>query len=173
MISTAARAAETPRVEITAELDATSRGGLNATWTGVLDPWGSLDESGIRLRIEGIAGIYQYTHHGRRRTRQIDGSFQEGDFMVGYEKVGSNYTLAGFLGVNAEQDRLSRFDRTNPVRGTAAGLQAAIDFNMNPTENSLISAYGTYSTAFHTFYTRFKTGLASNNPPAKPGAFVM
>src|SRR5207237_3843831 len=67
------------------------------------------------------------------------------------------------IGANIQDQILSRPDPTNPVQGTKTGFKAQIDTYMNPTSSTMVFALGSYSTAFRTYYSETKFGIAVLN----------
>jgi hypothetical protein len=119
---------------------------------------GTLNDSGIRARVEGLAGHYAYnsTSDGSR----INGFQQEGSFLAGYEWIGKNARLSGFAGLDVRNNSLSSTDPNDSVVGTTAGLKSVLEFYLKPTTSTFFSAYGSYTTNEHAYYTRAKTGYA-------------
>ncbi|AWN49598.1 cellulose biosynthesis protein BcsS [Methylobacterium terrae] len=117
---------------------------------------GSPTQSGPRVRVEAIAGTYSYP--GQAVASRVTGYQEEGSVMAGYEWVWRDAALAGFIGFNARSNQLSIVDPGNPVVGTGVGLRVAANFYANPTDRTMVSAYGSYSTKFNAYYSRVRLG---------------
>ncbi|NGM34380.1 cellulose biosynthesis protein BcsS [Methylobacterium sp. DB0501] len=113
-------------------------------------------QSGPRVRVEAIAGTYSYP--GQAVASRVTGYQEEGSVMAGYEWVWRDAALAGFIGFNARSNQLSIPDPGNPVVGTGLGLRVAANFYANPTDRTMVSAYGSYSTKFNAYYSRLRVG---------------
>lgn len=127
------------------------------TVIGTIAPFTGLDQTGMRLRIGGVAGTYAYntTNLGR-----VTGTQEEGSFMVGYEWVARRLSLAGYIGGDINNNRTSVYDANNKSVGTAYGVKVAVDFNWRPNDAMMLSGVAAYSTAHNSYYTRFKFGYA-------------
>ncbi|MFC0284009.1 cellulose biosynthesis protein BcsS [Camelimonas abortus] len=128
----------------------------NTSITGALT--GDLDQnSGWRARVEGIIGGFEYntTDQGR-----IIGSQQGASALVGYEWIEPDVHVAAYIGFNWQNIKLDPVDPGNSTRGHGYGLRVVGELYANPTEYTMTSAYGTYSTHANAFYTRFKLGYA-------------
>jgi hypothetical protein len=119
---------------------------------------GTLNASGVRARVEGLAGEYSY-NEGLTGSR-VNGLQEEGALLAGYEWVGRDARLGGYLGLDVRNNSLSAVDPTNPVVGTTAGLKSVLEFYLKPTASTFLSAYGSYTTNENAYYTRIKTGYA-------------
>jgi len=122
---------------------------------------GTLNQSGVRARVDGLAG--QYSYNSSSTGSRIDGLQEEGSLLAGYEWVGQSARLAGYLGLDVRNNSLSAVDPNNSVVGTTAGLKSVLEFYLKPTASTFFSAYGSYTTSENAFFTRFKTGYAIAN----------
>ncbi|CAO4141508.1 cellulose biosynthesis protein BcsS [Methylorubrum aminovorans] len=112
--------------------------------------------SGARVRVEGVAGTYSYP--GQSVGGRVTGYQQEGSLLAGYEWIWRDAALAGYIGFNVRSNQLSIPDPGNPVVGTGVGLKVAGNFYAAPTDRTMVSAYGSYSTKFNAYYSRFRVG---------------
>ncbi|MEH3117669.1 MAG: cellulose biosynthesis protein BcsS [Methylorubrum populi] len=112
--------------------------------------------SGARVRVEGAAGTYSYP--GQAVGARVTGYQQEGSALAGYEWIWRDAALAGYVGFNVRSNQLSISDPGNPVVGTGIGLKVAGNFYATPTDRTMVSAYGSYSTKFNAYYSRFRVG---------------
>ena len=131
-----------------------------SAYTGYLGgnfaPLGDLQTSGFRFSLFGAAGTYRYDSGSGTSIR---GTFETGDFLVGYGFNRDSLSAKFLIGLNVQNHSLSSPDPANPVQGTHAGLKLQGDFYANPTPQTMVFGLGSYSTAFQTYYTEFKGGL--------------
>lgn len=113
------------------------------------------DQSGVRFRAEGVVGSYRYLSG----TTTVRGGQQEGSLLAGYELVWRDAALAGYVGLNVRNNTLSISDPNNPVIGTDLGVKAAVNFYATPTDNTYVSAYGSYTSTFNAYYARLRGGV--------------
>jgi hypothetical protein len=145
-------------VTVDASVSITSNSSRFENLTGTMAVTDTLKESGARVRIEGLEGSYDYkTTDSSTRVR---GQQIEGSLMGGYEWVWPHATLSAYAGLNVRDNRLSIADPSNPVVGTAVGLKSVLEFYANPTDLTMVSAYGSYATDHHAYYARLKGGYA-------------
>ena len=116
---------------------------------------GSLSVSGGRLRVEGLAGTYEYLS---QTNRQIRGQQVAAAALGGYEWVGPRSKFAVYLGGMALNTALSKPDPKNSANGSSLGLKGAIDFYTRPSERTMVSAYGAFATNDSQFFTRLRVG---------------
>jgi hypothetical protein len=96
-------------------------------WSGVVgSPTGLLHEDGLRLRAAGGFGRYKY------ETQAVPGGTNEGnvssgELMIGYRRDFGGVIVTSFVGLHAENQRLSFSDPGNEAQGTAFGAKAAIE----------------------------------------------
>jgi hypothetical protein len=152
-------AAPKPTVAIDLAATATSDGERNGTAIGTIAPFGNLEESGMRLRAGASVGGYTYTSTTPVK-RDIVGTQQAGNIMAGYEHVTANMKIAGFAGIEIRNTELTPLDPNNSSRGMLGGLRAALDFYMQPTDYSMLSANFTFSSINTSYYGRVKGGIA-------------
>jgi hypothetical protein len=116
---------------------------------------GSLSTSGARLRFEGLAGTYEYLSE---TNMQVRGQQVAAAALGGYEWVGPRSKFAIYLGGMALNTALSRPDPNNSANGLSLGLKGAIDFYTQPSERTMVSAYGAFATNDSQFFTRLRVG---------------
>jgi hypothetical protein len=117
---------------------------------------GTLQQSGFRLRLEGLGGTYGYEQAGATATgKQI-----EGGALVGYQSVWNNATVGYYLGVNVRENTVPSPDSVSSATGTRVGFKTAIDAYLNPTNLTMASLYASYSTAYDAYYARGRAGYA-------------
>lgn len=90
--------------------------------TATIAPITPLNESGPRLRLQGLAGVYSYP--GSTSGRTVRGEQEEGTAMFGYEWIWKQAALAGYVGFNVRSNALSVLDPNNPVVGTGVGASS-------------------------------------------------
>jgi hypothetical protein len=131
-------AADTPaRLDLSAPASLKNRlfffGGIDIAsssqfaWSGLVgSPTGLLHEDGLRLRAAGGLGRYKY------ETDAVPGGENEGhvtsgELMIGYRRDLGGVIVSSFVGLHAENQRLSSPDPGNEAQGTAFGVKAAIE----------------------------------------------
>ncbi|WP_407068098.1 cellulose biosynthesis protein BcsS [Methylobacterium crusticola] len=150
-----ARAEESWHVAIDASASVTSNSSAFGAVSATIAPFTPLQESGARIRLQGIAGTYTYPTTTNQRVRGVQ---EEGSAMFGYEWIWREAALGGYVGFNVRNNSLSIPDPRNPVVGTGVGLKTALDFYAQPTARTMVAAYGSYSTLFDAYYARFRAG---------------
>ncbi|SFM78262.1 cellulose biosynthesis protein BcsS [Methylobacterium pseudosasicola] len=145
-------------VAIDAAATVTSNSSAFGVVTATIAPVTPLNESGPRLRLQGLSGVYSYP--GSTSGRTVRGQQEEGTAMFGYEWIWKQAALAGYVGFNVRSNELSVLDPNNPVAGTGVGAKFAADLYLNPTLETLVAANASYSTLFHAYYVRVKAGFA-------------
>lgn len=173
--SASANTAANDYVELDGGGEATSFSGWWTYLEGTLAPTGNIDESGIRLRLGGAGGQYAYPSFatGGASSLRIYDSEVEGDVLAGYEWVFDNVSVMGLVGGDIQDHMLSSPDPDNPVQGTRAGATGAFEFEANPTSNTLLAAYGSYSTAFNTYEVDLRPGVQAFVPDIFVGPQVV
>jgi hypothetical protein len=154
----AAKAA--PTVAIDMAIDVTSQNALSGALIGTIAPFAPLDQTGMRVRLSGVAGKYDYTSTD---LGVINGVLEQGAFLVGYEWVSRQIKVAGFVGVEAAHNSITPNDPNNSVKGTYGGFKVGVDFYSNPTDATMLSSIATFSTNHDAYYGRAKFGVAIAN----------
>lgn len=132
-----------------------SSGSVFGASTATIAVTDTLRDSGFRARLQGVGGRYEYTGSAGHT---IVGRQAEGSVLGGYEWLGSNASVAGYLGFLARDNTLSIPDPGNRVIGTALGVKAVLEAYASPTENTMVAAYGSYATAYNAYFGRLKFG---------------
>jgi hypothetical protein len=151
-----------PRVAIDVAIDGTSKRALSGVLIGTIAPFAPLDQSGVRLRVGGLGGAYNYIPSTPGLGR-VHGAMEGGSFMAGYEWVAERATIAVFGGAEITNTSLSPNDPNNVVKGLRGGLKFGVDFYVTPTDFTMISGVAYYSTNFNAYYGRLKFGMAIAN----------
>lgn len=145
-------------VAIDAAVTVDTKGSRFATLIGTIAPFSDFDQSGLRLRLAGVAGQYNYT--GGTAVGYVQGTQTDAFFMIGYEWVSRRASVAVFGGIDYNNNSIDKYDPNNASVGQATGMKVAIDFNYRPTEKSMFSGVVSYSTAHNAYYARLKAGWA-------------
>ncbi|GEL44375.1 hypothetical protein MEX01_49660 [Methylorubrum extorquens] len=152
-------------VAVDASATVTTNNSAFGTITATIAPVATLLDSGLRVRLQGVAGTYSYP--GTAVGQTVKGVQQEGTVLLGYEWIWQQAALAGYIGMNVRSNELSILDPENPVVGTGLGLKVAGDLYVNPTDNTLLAVNASYSTLFNAYYARARAGFA-----VAPGVFI-
>jgi len=70
----------------------------------------------------------------------------EGGALAGYQSVWNNATVAYYVGLNVRENTIPV--PQNSATGTKVGFKPAFDAYLRPTDQSMLSAYVSYSTAY-------------------------
>lgn len=151
----ASRAAEDWIVSLDASTTVTTNNSVFANVGGTAATAGTLRESGVRAKVEALTGAYEYRTDAGAKVR---GEQVEGAALLGYEWIWREAKLAGYVGLAVRNTSLSITDPSNPVVGTSYGLKSAIDFYARPTEKTMVSAYGSFTTNDKAYFVRVKAG---------------
>jgi cellulose biosynthesis protein BcsS len=119
---------------------------------------GTLQQSGLRLKLEGLGGTYGYEQaptNAFARGKQF-----EGGALAGYQQVWQNASVALYLGLNVRENTIPAADPMNTALGTRVGFKTAIDAYLRPTDQTMLSAYASYSTAYDAYYARARAGYS-------------
>jgi hypothetical protein len=151
----APKGAEDWIVSLDASTTVTSTNSVFANAGGTAAINGTLRESGARVRVEALAGTYEYRAASGAK---ITGDQIEGAAMAGYEWIWREAKLAGYVGLAVRDTSLSAPDPNNQVVGTSFGGKAALDFYARPTEKTMVSAYGSFTSNDKAYFGRVKAG---------------
>lgn len=151
--------ASAPVAALDLSLSGTSQNSMHGAAIGTIAPFATLKDTGARLRLQGVLGHYDYiaTTAGVGRVR---GDQASGSFLVGYEWVMRDATVAIWAGADAASNKLDKYDPLNTTAGTTFGAKIAADFYVNPTSFTMASGNLSYSTAHGAYFARFKAGVA-------------
>lgn len=162
-----------PKVTIDTSLDATSRSSFAGALVGKMAPFGSLAETGPRIRASVVLGRYAYNASDltilvpssagaipkASGFGRVNGTFEQGSFMTGYELVTPSARLAGFVGPDVANHHLSPLDPGNRVRGMRLGAKMGAEAFFLPSATTMVSSIGYYSTNYNAYFGRFKFGV--------------
>jgi hypothetical protein len=124
---------------------------------GTIAVWGgTLQQSGFRLKLEGLGGTYGYQQGPLDSLAR--GEQFEGGALAGYQQVWNNAAVAAYVGVSVRENTVPAADTVNSATGTKVGFKTALDAFLRPTDQTMLSAYGSYSTAYDAYYARFRAG---------------
>jgi hypothetical protein len=174
------------RFEVGAAIDTDSRRGLAQYGSITFSPFGLLEQSGVRLKLESVNASYYYNEEGNPEFFQppkvlVHGHYIGASFLVGYEHVTDMLTLAGFVGADYQRNTLRRpldltplqnlldpesidltsgTNNNNPTIGTKWGVKFAVEADFKPIDEVSIVVTGNYSTANHSWWSRLRPGYA-------------
>ncbi len=118
----------------------------------------TLQQSGLRLRLEGLGGTYGFEQAPTNVT--TTGKQYEGGALVGYQQVWNFGSLGAYIGANVRENTVPSSDQTTSALGTRVGFKAAVDAYLLPAPATMMSVYGSYSTAYDAYYARFRAGYS-------------
>jgi hypothetical protein len=148
-----------PTVAIDLAIDGTSQKAVSGALIGTIAPFAPLDRTGMRVRVAGLGGVYNYFSPTPGPGR-VNGQMQQVAVLAGYEWVWKKMTIAGFGGVEFRNSSISPNDPNNRVKGATVGLKVGVDFYVTPTDTTMVSGVAYYSTNFNSYYGRPKFGMA-------------
>ena len=120
---------------------------------------GTLQQSGFRLRLEGVGGTYGFEQAPTNVT--TTGKQYEGGALLGYQQVWSWGSLGTYVGANVRENTVPSADPATTALGTRVGFKAAVDAFLLPAPATMTSVYGSYSTAYDAYYARFRAGYSA------------
>lgn len=169
------------RFEVYSALDVHSHGSIFGYGSVTYAPFNILDKSGVRLKLEGLNGGYDYNVQGDPDFSQppvfpIHGHFVGASALVGYEYVSDNLNVAGYVGADYQRvtERFNPADRfgfltdpllgfgglSNPTVGTRWGVKFMTEIDYRPNDLWSFDLSGNYSTANNSWWSRFRPGYA-------------
>jgi hypothetical protein len=174
------------RFEFVTSLDVTSRREVFGYGAITVAPLGTLQNSGFRVKLEGINGGYHYNTEGDPTFGQplnlsMHGHFVGGSLLVGYQHITDTFEVAGYVGVDYQVNTetfnpangLNFFNNlangepdfglpglTNPTIGTRVGIKFATEFDYHPSEEWSGVLAGNFSTANNSWWSRARPGYA-------------
>ena len=152
-----------PSVAIDVAVDGTSQRALSGAMIGTIAAFSTLDKSGLRFRVSGLGGRYDYNSSATATAAavgRVNGTLVNGAVMMGYEWVMKNMTIAAFGGAEIVNNSISPNDPNNTVKGTRGGFRVGVDFYLLPTDRTMVSGVAYYSTNNSAYYGRLKFGMA-------------
>ena len=143
-------------VAVDASASATSTGSRFAAVSGTIAVDGGLNATGTRVRIEGLAGTYTFDSASGQRAK---GNQVEGSFLGGYEWVAPKTSFSTYGGITVRGSQFSIADPGHAANGTQVGFKGVMEYYARPTDRTMFSAYGSYSSNYNAYYTRLKYGV--------------
>jgi hypothetical protein len=146
-----------PTIAIDVAFDGSTQKAFSGAAIATIAPFSTLEQSGARLRLYGLGGVYNYysTDVGK-----VNGQIEAGAVMGGYEWVSKTLTVAAYAGLELSNTSISPNDPQNTVKGGNGGLRVGFDLYYMPTATSMIAAVAYYSTNHNGYYSRVKFGMA-------------
>ncbi len=143
-------------VAVDASTDITTQGSYFGDINATAAPVGTLSESGVRLRANGLGGVYSYYSANDKQT--VHGTQESGAVFVGYEWVSPAAVFAGYLGVDVRNNTLSIVDTQNSVVGTSVGAKGQIEFYTKPSLRTMVAANASFATNKTAYFARLRGG---------------
>ena len=149
---------ENANVALDSSSDMKSGGGVFVTQSLTLSPFGSLNQTGARMRLEGTLGSYKYRNEAPPPP-QVHGRSSELSALLGYEVVNEDrFSLAGYVGWNLQRNRLSVLDPENAASGTKTGIRGVLEASYHLTDKLQLEGSASYATANRAYRLDFKGG---------------
>ena len=143
-------------VSVDASTDITTQSSYFADVLITAAPVGTLNESGVRVRADGGAGLYSY--YSTTDARELHGKQESGAFLAGYEWVSPTTVFAAYIGGDIRNNTLSFTDTSNNTVGTSFGAKGQLEFYTKPTLNTMIAGNVSYATNKTAYFARLRTG---------------
>lgn len=144
-------------VAVDASAAASSNGSQFAAVSATIAPERTLTTSGSRIRIEGLAGSYKFDSTGTGP--QTRGNQVEGALLGGYEWLSRRSSFATYGGLAVRNSTFSDTLPGHAADGTKVGFKGVLEYYARPSDRTMLSAYGSYSTNFNAYYTRLRWGV--------------
>jgi len=142
----------------------------NAFYLGAITALnGNFARDGVLLRGLGVYGSYDYTD----AVGDVHGRYWLFDEMIGYQIIRPGFRIAGYVGAEEQNHKLSPFDPTNPVVGTQVGFKVAGDITLGHNQPLFVNLAGSYSTAFDTYWSRLRIGYKIDRITIGPEALLL
>lgn len=140
-------------------LSATSQGDLDLSMVGTISPFTKLDQSGLRLRLGGDVGEYDYLSSAAG-VGKVHGREEDGSVLAGWQWVTKTTSVGLYAGPEVRNDLLDKADPGNTAPATGVGLTTGVDVYSNPTPYTMVFGQIAYSTLRQAYYSHFKAGIA-------------
>ena len=115
---------------------------------------GQLDQDGLRLRIVGGYGHYDYVSGNTR----FKGQHAFSDALLGYRLHFRDVIVKGFAGIATAGHRVSPFDPDNAATGYSYGAVGALESWINISDRTWLSVAGKYTTVFDAYAADLRLG---------------
>ena len=117
--------------------------------------------------VRGTAGYGEYSYSSRAVAGVNDVDLTNANLMVGFQKFvpnvnGGTAHFALYLGLDYQNDSLSKSDNTNPVRGDEFGVMGYGDIRLPLDVKTFLNEEGSYSGAFDTYRSTTHLGYYMN-----------
>jgi hypothetical protein len=161
-VSASSASEASTHVELYSGLDFASHGWFYGWVEGTDAPFTDTDTSGLRIRLYGEAGEYQYNSETFAGVTNKE-TWYNGDFLVGYAFERQHLDVQVYIGAAVIDTLLSNPDPRNPVQGTAIGPMVDVEFEYLFNHN-MIGGEANYTTAFDSYEVKLRLGreLAKN-----------
>ena len=143
-------------VSVDASTDITTQNSVFGDVVVTAAPVGTLNESGLRVRADGLGGRYSYVSTVSNQT--VRGTQASGAALVGYEWVAPSMVFAAYIGADIRNNTLSIADAQNSVVGTSVGAKGQLEFYAKPSLRTMVSANASYATNKEAYFARLRGG---------------
>ena len=124
------------------------------TWA----PLGSIREDGLRVRLAGGAGRYNYNAVIDGERTKVLGASSFGDLLVGYHVSNGPLTVKAFAGASFDGHLLTPFDPANPVSNRMIGAKAVLEAWLNIGDADWAALDLSWSSAHDSYFSRLRLG---------------
>ncbi len=129
---------------------------------------GNTDAGGWVLEMSGGRGSYSYL------TSNVPGgvvnaTFNIAEAAIGYGLRWDQGRVIGFIGIRRESHKLFPLDPGNFNQGSETGISGKVDLWVKPTDNLLITLYGSVTSVFSGYYAN---AFAGYRVPSRDDLFI-
>lgn len=139
---------------------------------GLLSANGNLAAPGITFNGAIGGGNYDYDTLAVAGGN-VDVDYLTGHVLVGYTGIFDNLWLGLYGGVDFQRHDLDVFDPTNSVTGTEVGAKVVGEVLTVGAKEFYFDGYGSYSTAFDTYFARVQLGPVVNGVSFGPEGAIL
>ena len=150
---------ELQHYEVFSGVDVTSNS-VFGYFGGVWAPGRDVTQQGLRLKVLGGTGGYDYTTTlpGLTGASSVGGDVDLLQLMAGYQWQHGNWTMKTYLGFAVEDHDLKPNDPANSVRGSKAGAIGQVEIWRNLGASAFVSIDASYSTVFESYFAQGRLG---------------
>lgn len=139
---------------------------------GLLSASGDLALPGITFNAAIGGGKYDYKTLAVA-SGNVDVDYLTGHVLVGYTGIFDKLWLGLYGGVDFQRHDHDLFDPTNSVNGSETGAKLVVEVLTVGTTDFYFDVYGSYSTAFDTYFTRLQLGPVVQGVKFGPEAVLL
>jgi len=149
-------------ISIDTSFDVNSRYNIGG-YGGVTYAPGGVDKSGVRVKIDGANGGFNYNDQGNIQDGQpplvdIHGHYVNVSTFIGYTYINETLYASLLIGPNYQHVSVSKYDPSNSTIGARWGVITSLSADYKPMKSVSLAVAGFYSTANSSWWSRFRPG---------------